>query len=435
MKSATTVKKSILIIAMLMICGHARGEFTPIVGWDSQVFPSYLVATAAMKNQAQSDPTVLGDAYGIFGVSIKAPADNTAVHVSVQCDGYSEASEYVGVLAKAGETYRIYPKMRYRFERLSQCRQATPSTTLFKVRIGNGTVEELACTVTMHSINDCPFAIVEDEKIATDLSHIYAAYVNEQHPYVDKLLREALDQGMVDSFTGYQSKSKDQVLAQVYALWDLMVTRDMRYSSTTATAASSQSARSQHVRLLEQTVNNTQANCVDGTVLFAALLRKIGIDSALAITEDHCYLAFWTDADHRVSYGLETTFISQQAEEVTTPAELENVVAEETRWDVSWGSFVSALNKGTESLQDSLKKKPSDITLIDIDAARAAGVLPIPFTSNEHFVAIEVNYDEESEEEYESSEEDSSEQEEVNEEDGSNDLSSWTSRTTPHKQS
>jgi hypothetical protein len=331
-----------------------------------------------------------------------------------------------------GQTYRVFPKMRYRFDQLSQCRQATPSTAIFKVKMGSGIVEEMSCTVTMRSINDCPFAIVDGDEITTDLSHIYAAYVNEQHPYVDKLLREALDQGMVDSFTGYQSKKKADVLAQVYALWDLMVTRDVRYSSTTATAAESKTTRSQHVRLLEETVNNTQANCVDGTVLFAALLRKIGIDSALVITEDHCYLAFWTDADHKSIYGLETTMVSLQAAEMETPKEFESVVSPDLRWDVSWGSFITALNEVTPGLRAALENETPDIMLIDVNAARLAGVLPIPFTGSERFVALKIEDDDSESEDAqadasdsEESEDDTSDEDDYNAE--TDDVSSWKS--------
>ncbi len=64
-------------------------------------------------------------------------------------------------------------------------------------------------------------------------------------------------------------------MQQVYSLWDLMVNRDVRYSSVTNTAALSKNTYSQHVRMLEETINNTQANCVDGSVLFASMLRRL----------------------------------------------------------------------------------------------------------------------------------------------------------------
>ncbi len=387
----------LVVICLLFSSSRCEADFDPIAGWQEQVFPSYLIATAAMKDRSSDDETILGDRYGSFGVSVTAPADNTNIHVTVQCDGYSETSEFVGVLPTAGITYRVYPKMRYRFDRLSRCKQATPSIAVFKVQLNDGVIEEETCTITMRSINDCPFAIVADDETTVDLSHIFAAYVNEQHPFVDKLLREALDIGMVNSFTGYQS-DPDAVLAQVYSLWDLMVTRDVRYSSITATAAVSEHTHSQHVRLLEETVNNTQANCVDGSVLFASMLRKIGIDSVLVLTDDHCYLAFWTDAKHERMYGLETTMVSLETTLDETPEEFANAVDEDLRWEHSWASFISAILTGTSNLQSELEKEQLEIDLIDVNEARAAGVLPIPFASQEEFVAVQYDDYEESDE-------------------------------------
>src|SRR4029077_17901195 len=114
-----------------------------------------------------------------------------------------------------------------------------------------------------------------------DVSYVFAGYVNEQHPFVDKVLREALDRGIVDSFTGYQSQDSNEVYRQVYALWDALGERDVRYSNITTSAAENQVISSQHVRLIDESINNAQANCVDGSVLFASLLRKIDIEPVL----------------------------------------------------------------------------------------------------------------------------------------------------------
>ena len=389
-------------IALLMLLGlvvaapTTRGEFDTIAGWDEQVFPSYLISTAAMKHKTETDETTLGDALGAFGVELTATAENQSVKVTVLCDGFAEPSEFVGTLSNEGTTYRIYPKMRYKFEKLSQHRQATPSSVTYRVQLDDEVPEEKTVTVTMRSINDCAFMLLDGED-AIDMNFCFAAYVNEQHPFVDKLLREALDIGVVDSFTGYQSDDPNQVIAQVYAIWDLMANRDVRYSSITATAALSQNTRSQHVRLLEETINNTQANCVDGTVLFASVLRKIGIDSALVVTNDHCYLAFWADKKHERLYGLETTMICFDTSEKEVPDFYDAAVAEEHRWDYSWGSFVHAMATGTSNLQQELTKKEAEVTLIDVAVARLNGVLPIPFHSNEEFVAYDFDSSEETE--------------------------------------
>jgi hypothetical protein len=44
--------------------------------------------------------------------------------------------------------------------------------------------------------------MIVDGKSVTDVRFMFAAYVNEQHPFVETVLREALDEGIVDSFSG-----------------------------------------------------------------------------------------------------------------------------------------------------------------------------------------------------------------------------------------
>ena len=67
----------------------ARAEFTPITGFDRQVFPSYIIATASIKPAADNAPAnQLGDPRGQFGVEVVAPQDNTPIRVEVQCGNY-----------------------------------------------------------------------------------------------------------------------------------------------------------------------------------------------------------------------------------------------------------------------------------------------------------------------------------------------------------
>lgn len=375
----------------LFVSNLAWGQFTPIAGWEQQLFPSYLFATAALKGPPPAEqPLCLGDPSGLFGVSVVAPADQTPITVTVTCEEFWEVSEFRGTLAQAGSSYTIHPKIKYRYQRLGQCRQATPATVTFRVQLGDQPAQEDSLTITVRSLNDCPFTLQEGEQLM-DLSSNFTAYVNEQHPFVDKLLREALDLGWVDSFDGYAQNDAATTIRQVYALWDLMVARDVRYSSITRTAVQSDSVGAQHVRLLEDTINNTQANCVDGSVLFCSLLRKVGIDSLLILEPGHCYVGWWATADHKIFYAMETTFIGQNLElPADVPEEFAVVIAEEDSHTMSWGSFVNALLHGSQRLVQNGEKFKADpaYRLIDISEARRAGFLPIPFAGQEEFLAF-----------------------------------------------
>ena len=217
--------------------------------------------------------------------------------------------------------------------------------------------------------------------------------MNEQHPFLDKILREALDAGIVDSFSGYQGEEAE-VIRQVYALWDALVSRDVRYSSITATAVESETVSSQHVRLIDQSINNAQANCVDGSVLFASLLRKIGIDPFLVLVPGHCYVGFYIDEEHKGFMCLETTLLGssvEKDEDYETVEKLEEAIDEDSRGD-SFATFSNAISSGSASFEENREKfddpKEGDYLMIDIAKARKAGILPIAYRGNEKFKEV-----------------------------------------------
>ncbi len=397
LKMTARFGKSIVVMltALVAASAAARAEFTPVAGFDKQLFPSYLIATAGFhSDKPENDPLHLGDPMGLLGVEVVSPGSDTPVKVTIQCDEYFEASVYSGKLAEKGKTYHITPKIKYHYDRLAKRDQAAPMSVTFRVQLGYGAEEEHTVTCTMRSINDCPFAFKDGDEVI-DTSFAFAAYVNEQHPFVDKLLREALDRGVVKSFQGYQAGDPGDVMRQAYAIWDLLVARDVRYSSITTTAVSSESVASQHVRLLEDSVNNSQANCVDGSVLWVSLLRKIGIDGFLVMTPNHCYAGFYLDPKHEKLLAIETTLIGVEVdpEKVEIPEGLEEAIPENLRYEGSFASYVAALGHGTktfiESAEKESKEKESEVQVIDIAQMRKLGILPIAFQKKEDFVSYD----------------------------------------------
>lgn len=382
------------VAACCLLVSSARAEFTAVTGWERQLFPSYIIATASMRAPAEATENTLGDPRGLLGVTVESPAAGVPIKVSIESDEILQTSEFSGTLPQKGTTYRIFPKIKFRYQSLAKFDQATSVSVTYRVKIGKAAEEEQTVTLLVRSINDCPFVVAAgDEHI--DTSFTFAAYVNEQHPFVDKLLREALDIGMVEKFNGYQSGNQAEVIQQVYALWDLLVARDVRYSSITTTAANAETVASQHVRLLEDTVNNSQANCVDGSVLFVSLLRKIGIDAFLVMEPGHCYAAFFADAKKTTCYAIETTLLGDEIElaEGAVPAEFDEAIGEDDRDEDTFASFVTAVKTGTARFVKNGKRfkdeQQTRYRIIDIAAARAHGILPIAFQGKQEFVAFD----------------------------------------------
>lgn len=378
----------------------AQDAYTPIPGWDHQLFPSYLIATATVhlpsedevNDDSDSGVRVLGDRQGVLGVELTSDEADTDVTVTIMANAVLEESSLDVTLDEEGTTYRIFPRIRYKYDVLAKNKQSVPIEVTFNVTVGDQELESQTVTLTLRSINDCPYAVQIDDGEATDLSFMFAAYVNEQHPFVDKILREALDQDVVNSFAGYQSGDPAEVYRQVYAIWNALSARDVRYSNITTEAATSQAVSSQHVRLIDESINNGQANCVDGSVLIASLLRKIDIEPLLVYVPGHCYMAFYLDAEHTQLIGLETTLIGGAGDDA--PRDLpgvDDVVDAETREKGSWATFCAAVAMGNADMaenKDKFNQDDVDYQVVSIAAARQMGILPIAFDAASEFKAL-----------------------------------------------
>jgi putative intracellular protease/amidase len=216
----------------------------------------------------------------------------------------------------------------------------------------------------------------------------FAAYVNEDHPWVDKILKEALGTGVVKQFIGYQANDPDVVLEQVYAVWRVMQNRGISYSDIArVSAAQGQTMFSQHVRFLDECIENKQANCIDGTVMLASVLRKIGINPRIVFVPGHAFLAFDLDGTGEELVGLETTIMgAARKEDFDRTKKLRELLIDAKSYDeASWDSFQAALKVGCDRLKQDLPKLTSETDttpeywLISIGEAREVGVRPIPY--------------------------------------------------------
>ncbi len=406
----------------------ARADFDYISGWDGQLFPSYIVATATMRpdeNQAVPDlpddgaplegddqdaadtdqdqgdgemeevgeaddgVNFLGDpdSMGLVGVVVTAEEDDTPIDVEIEAPGIIEVSRWSGTLENANTEYTVLPALKFNFKALMENTQSVPLAITYRVWLGDNDLEEHTVNVTLRSINDCPNIIKHSQDNIEDLSYMFAAYVNEQHPFVDKILRESLENGVVEAFAGYQSANPEDVIRQVYSIWDALSRRDVRYSSITASAAVNKMVISQHVRFIDQSINNAQANCVDGSALMASLLRKIEIEPALVLVPGHCYLAFALDPQGKRWMGLETTLVGKKKVDVPPDEESDKIVDTKFQRENSWLTFRLALATGNENLVKHMpnfdKVDSFDYRLIPISKARQKGILPIAFDSSE----------------------------------------------------
>lgn len=352
------------------------------------IFPSLLISSATMdmKRGLEQPENQLGEPGGFIGIGVMVPTAGTPISVTISCDELMEPSSYKGTLAKASTTYIVMPKIRWKFRELAKCRQPMPANITFKVKLGLREETEHVETCMVRTINDCPLAFAMEDGTPVSMHFIAAAYVNENHPWVDALLKEALATKVVTEFVGYQDKRPEVALQQVYAIWRALKARGITYSDVSVPIVKDDKCASQTIRFLDECIVNKQANCIDGTVMFASVLRKIGINTSIVCVPGHAFLAIDLDPEGNQIIGLETTVLGSSLKgncaELDT---LRKIVAYQPGFDVpSWGCFEAAVKIGTKRFNDELPKlagaRDFQYHLISIAAARTIGVQPIPYS-------------------------------------------------------
>jgi hypothetical protein len=212
----------------------------------------------------------------------------------------------------------------------------------------------------VHQINDCPFTVQTQTMLKHGLASTklvsmqgaLAGYVNENHPWIDTLLREAKETGICNEFIGYQG-GREKIWPQVAAIWAALQNRGLSYSSITTTT-SSERFTFQHVRFLDQSISASQANCVDGSVLICSILRKIGLNVGIMLVPGHAYVCVKDEQNSRFISGIETTLLGT--------ADLRRAT-------------ITANKEGDYPLT----KMNSEYTYIDITELRQSSRNPIPF--------------------------------------------------------
>lgn len=138
----------------------------------------------------------------------------------------------------------------------------------------------------------------------------------------------------------------DEVISQVFAVWSALQRRGIKYSDVSTTLPS-KSVYAQTVRFLDDSVQASQANCVDGSVMMASILRKIGLDAYLVMVPGHCFLGFSDgNEENKTMFFLETTMLG--SDNLKSVADLPNLPekVKQAEFAASYKTFVAALEQG-----------------------------------------------------------------------------------------
>jgi hypothetical protein len=389
---------------------YTIADFSPIVEFHGEAFPVKILATASMKTSMGGNPRMsregdyIGDTLGDFGVSLRitsAANEPVPVRIEVESDRFIKKSSQ-DALVPSDKDIEIFPRIAYDYSALEHLSQPASDNVYFRIYVNNTLRQEKTEVIRFHSVNEVPFLEISrwNNEHIIDNTWLFAAYVNEDDPLIDTILKEALESATVEkigfgdynSFGGYQDIDGDEdtsmeVSLQVLAVWSVFQRHNIKYSNITTTSTRNQNLATQYVRTLQESFENSQANCVDGTVLFASVLRKLGIDPFLVLIPGHMFLGYDLNKSGDLSGFLETTMLgnvslSKYTNDDSWLGKIQNWSGlGKTQSSVSRDSFFEATAAGKirwEEVKDKIfDEDEEDFQIIIISEWRDIGIMPI----------------------------------------------------------
>ena len=388
-KNPWIVSTIILSVLLLVIAGlfwyrynneHTTFEIVDDLG--GNIFPSAILSVAVSDTQivVPADTAYLGNPKSGIAIRIKSGKPHSKVRITVGATPFFEESVSEFILERPKTEYRIYPDIIWKYDALKQAIQPSPVSVAIQVEMNYKKMERHVKTMSVRSINECLLGYIDEKQKFHDTGIFFAAYVNEDHPMIDIILREALNTRIVNRFLGYQYQGK-YVEKQVYAIWNALQKQNLKYSSISSSSLSSNVVFSQRVRLFEDVLESAQINCVDGSVLFASLLKAINIDPILVRMPGHMFVGYYLDKSHTKKNFLETTMIGDVNLDDFFPEEqLDSTMVGKSQNEISYTIFNKSkeyANKRYEENKISIESKKKFYTLLEISRNIRKDIQPI----------------------------------------------------------
>lgn len=374
----------VLIGGILYVCRNLLWDkgFEIADDLGGNIFPSAILSTATTNYEilTPEDSNYVGKPLSGIAIRVTPPHSNSRVRVTFKESPFFSESISEFVLEKSGVEYTIYPEIVWNYEALKNNVQSTPITFSVYLEMNGHELPVKQKTLAVRSVNECLLGYLDRKNRFHDTGLFFAAYVNEDSPMIDKVLREALNTRIVNRFWGYQG-SAAQVDRQVYSLWYVLQKRNFKYSSISNTSLSSNVVFTQRVRTFEDALEAAQINCVDGSALFASLLKAININPILVRIPGHMFVGYYTDKTHKDINFLETTMIGDVNLDDFFPDEkLDSTIVGKTQSEVSRLTFNKSKQYATRKYlenEEKIRKNEPNYMFLEISKETRSKIQPI----------------------------------------------------------
>src|SRR5690554_712798 len=209
---------------------------------------------------------------------------------------------------------------------------------------------------------------------------LLSSYILPNHPSVYDIKTQAIkileDRGHSPAFGGYQGQNKERVLQVTSALYHAVQQKELIYSAMPASFEKT----GQRIRLIDQVLETKFGNCIDISLLFAALLESVNLNPIIIITKGHAFVGVWLEDkrfDHTINFD-QAALSKRIAKGIKEIAIIEMTV-------LCKGQNVS-FNDAVTNAEVQLMNEDDFLLSIDIKGTRSYGILPLPVVKSSNLI-------------------------------------------------
>ncbi|MBD3397735.1 hypothetical protein GF412_01230 [Candidatus Micrarchaeota archaeon] len=294
---------------------------------------------------ALGEPTLQCTVSNLDGVAGK-------VELSAAVEGYSGVFEKTIELGP-NETKEIGVALNFN-EKFYSLEESTFSTLKTRLSRSNYTLQSNSETIQMEKATIYAPPRGEEE--------LLAVWVTYNDPCIEEIISEAKKLTPDGEFRAYQREEDDRMEEMEAVFYALRYQNITYVSSSFSTTDIGTTFYNQNVRLPYQSLKYKQMNCVDGAVLYSAILEKLEYETAVAFSPGHAFVLV-KSRDSGWGLGFFGSMFSGW--------DSEWIAIETTDTGDPEATFEDAVRAGQRNLDQATQ-------IVDVHSAIEEGIVPLP---------------------------------------------------------
>jgi hypothetical protein len=351
------------LLALTALLGGSAHAFD----WQVDVTPAGELFPALQLSQPpRAGVGGIGGGDGLVSVHVRAAQGLPAqLRLQIETPGLRTPTSVEARPVAGATSIVLHPRLDWDVATLRELRSPRHQTLLATLTTDSGATEVRRVEVRLHALDDAPYYVREGSE-RVDLGWVFAAYVDPHDPAIAELLAMArsIDPAF-DAAPGDRAADR----RRVGAIWAALERHGVRYAGGDPALSRGPVVWSQRVRPPSASWRERRASCIDGSVLIASALERIGLRALIVLVPGHAFVGFRHDDGARGEF-LETTLLGATSARAGASSA--------TR-------FANALSAGRARWRRVAPRLDGhhapDYALLDIGKARTYGIIALPTAS------------------------------------------------------